>query len=76
MRTRAQVRDTGSGEEFAGTSPTHPWTAVCLSKRLGTRISGPLFFGFSDHSGDNPHLFDGPGGKLAHADSSRREIVR
>ena len=37
-----------SGELYAGSSPTQPWTAVCLAMRLGTRISGPLFFGFSD----------------------------
>ena len=43
-----QVRDTQSGAQYAGTSPTQPWTGVCLALRLGTRISGPLFFGFSD----------------------------
>jgi len=43
-----RVVDDTSGEFFDGESPTRPWTGVCLSKRLGTRISGPLFFGFSD----------------------------
>ena len=43
-----RVVDDASGEVFDGLSPTQPWTAVCTSKRLGTRISGPLFFGFSD----------------------------
>jgi hypothetical protein len=43
-----QIRDTTTGEVFTGTSPTHPWTAMCLAKGLGTRISGPLFYGFSD----------------------------
>jgi hypothetical protein len=45
---RFRVTDDKSGEMFEGESPTKPWTAVCVSKRLGTRISGPLFFGFSD----------------------------
>jgi hypothetical protein len=45
---RFRVVDTASGESFEGDSPTQPWTLVCTSKRLGTRISGPLFFGFSD----------------------------
>jgi hypothetical protein len=43
-----QIRDTTTGEVFTGTSPTHPWTAMCLAKGTGTRISGPLFYGFSD----------------------------
>jgi len=43
-----RVVDDATGEVFDGESPTKPWTAVCVSKRLGTRISGPLFFGFSD----------------------------
>jgi len=42
------VKDIGSGQTFRGLSPTKPWTQVCLSKRVGTRISGPQFFGFSD----------------------------
>ncbi|KAI1316170.1 hypothetical protein EDD11_010342 [Mortierella claussenii] len=38
-----------SGKRYEGTSPTLPWTKVCLdSYSKGTRISGPLFFGFSD----------------------------
>ena len=37
-----------TGEVFAGETPTKPWTRVCVSLRLGTRISGPQFFGFSD----------------------------
>jgi hypothetical protein len=45
---RFRVTDDRSGETFEGESPTKPWTGVCVSKRLGTRISGPLFFGFSD----------------------------
>lgn len=43
-----RVTDEQTGETFDGPSPTKPWTAVCVSKRLKTRISGPLFFGFSD----------------------------
>ena len=33
---------------FAGPTPTRPWTDACLAHRTGQRISGPLFFGFSD----------------------------
>ena len=33
---------------FKGESPTKPWTKICVHKKLGTRISGPLHFGFSD----------------------------
>lgn len=33
---------------FSGESPTKPWTDVCIAHRTGQRISGPLFFGFSD----------------------------
>ncbi|KAI8903965.1 hypothetical protein EDD86DRAFT_177357, partial [Gorgonomyces haynaldii] len=36
---------------FSGPSPTAPWTDVCVrlkSQVGGTRISGPLYFGFSD----------------------------
>ncbi|RKP24301.1 hypothetical protein SYNPS1DRAFT_17409, partial [Syncephalis pseudoplumigaleata] len=34
---------------FKGYTPTQPWTQACLaSATKGTRISGPLFFGFSD----------------------------
>lgn len=43
-----EVTDTESGEKFVGASPTNPWTEVCLSLRTGQRISGPLYFGFSD----------------------------
>ena len=25
-----------------------PWTEICISRGTGQRISGPLFFGFSD----------------------------
>lgn len=42
------VRDIASGRVFTGASPTKPWTEVCLAQRTGQRISGPLFFGFSD----------------------------
>ena len=42
------VRDEATGKVFSGNSPTAPWTQVCVWKKLGTRISGPLFFGFSD----------------------------
>jgi hypothetical protein len=42
------VLDSERGTRSDGASPTKPWTAVCLAQRLGTRISGPLFFGFSD----------------------------
>jgi len=37
-----------AGRRFAGPSPTRPWTEACLAHRTGQRISGPLFFGFSD----------------------------
>jgi len=38
-----------NGKVYQGSSPTQPWTLVCLaSYSKGTRISGPLFFGFSD----------------------------
>ena len=42
------VRDLTSGRLFKGTSPTKPWTDVCIAHKTGQRISGPLFFGFSD----------------------------
>ena len=42
------VTDVATGESHAGDSPTQPWTKVCVKKGLGTRISGPQFFGFSD----------------------------
>ncbi|CAO3597689.1 unnamed protein product [Absidia cylindrospora] len=38
-----------SSEIFTGHTPTAPWTTACLkSKSQGTRVSGPLFYGFSD----------------------------
>ncbi|KAG0301470.1 hypothetical protein BGZ98_008332 [Dissophora globulifera] len=43
------IVESASGKVFEGTSPTLPWTKACLaSYSKGTRISGPLFFGFSD----------------------------
>jgi hypothetical protein len=42
------VKDAATGREFRGTSPTKPWTEVCVAHRTGQRISGPLYFGFSD----------------------------
>ena len=37
----AQVTEEGApGRSFSGTSPTSPWTEVCLSQRTGQRISG------------------------------------
>ena len=42
------VLNLATGECFTGETPTKPWTRVCVSLRLGTRISGPQFFGFSD----------------------------
>ncbi|KAI9480265.1 MAG: hypothetical protein EXX96DRAFT_173805 [Benjaminiella poitrasii] len=34
---------------WKGQTPTAPWTEACLkSKSSNTRVSGPLFFGFSD----------------------------
>ncbi|KAF9964526.1 hypothetical protein BGZ70_006342 [Mortierella alpina] len=43
------IVESASGQVFQGSSPTHPWTKACLaSYSKGTRISGPLFFGFSD----------------------------
>ncbi|KAL4448494.1 hypothetical protein ABPG75_005713 [Micractinium tetrahymenae] len=43
-----KVIDTQTGAVFSGASPTKPWTDVCIAHRTGQRISGPLFFGFSD----------------------------
>ena len=43
-----QVVDQQTGAVFCGESPTKPWTDVCIAHRTGQRISGPLFFGFSD----------------------------
>ncbi|KAK3818454.1 MAG: hypothetical protein J3Q66DRAFT_312261 [Benniella sp.] len=43
------VVESSTGKVFEGSSPTLPWTKACLaSYSKGTRISGPLFFGFSD----------------------------
>ncbi|GJJ69853.1 ribose-phosphate pyrophosphokinase [Entomortierella parvispora] len=43
------IVESANGRVFQGSSPTQPWTLVCLaSYSKGTRISGPLFFGFSD----------------------------
>ncbi|KAF8967386.1 hypothetical protein BGZ46_000190 [Entomortierella lignicola] len=43
------VVESDNGTVYEGSSPTLPWTKVCLaSYSKGTRISGPLFFGFSD----------------------------
>lgn len=39
---------TDGKSSFRGDSPTAPWTKVCLAHKTGQRISGPLFFGFSD----------------------------
>ena len=36
------------GKTFVGETPTAPWYDLVVSKRLGTRISGPQFFGFSE----------------------------
>ncbi|KAI9248742.1 hypothetical protein BY458DRAFT_445630, partial [Sporodiniella umbellata] len=34
---------------FTGKTPTAPWTEACIKSRYpSTRVSGPLFFGFSD----------------------------
>ena len=44
-----RVKDTGRGIVYEGKTPTQPWTKVCInSSSPGTRISGPLYFGFSD----------------------------
>ncbi|KAJ3268382.1 hypothetical protein HK104_005386, partial [Borealophlyctis nickersoniae] len=40
-----------TGITYEGPTPTKPWTDVCIAlagKHGKTRISGPLFFGFSD----------------------------
>ncbi|KAM3584430.1 hypothetical protein VKS41_003245 [Umbelopsis sp. WA50703] len=43
------VEGESSGKIFKGATPTAPWTEACKkSKSQGTRVSGPLFFGFSD----------------------------
>lgn len=33
---------------YAGATPTKPWTSACVARNTGRRISGPLYFGFSD----------------------------
>ncbi|KAI7891037.1 uncharacterized protein EV154DRAFT_421120, partial [Mucor mucedo] len=34
---------------WTGNTPTAPWTEACIkSKSSSTRVSGPLFYGFSD----------------------------
>jgi len=38
-----RVTDEESGETFVGTSPTKPWTAVCVRKNLKTRIRCVLY---------------------------------
>lgn len=43
-----RVARVGGGESYEGPTPTRPWTAACIARRSSTRISGPLFFGFSD----------------------------
>lgn len=43
-----KVYDTVNHTSFVGDSPTSPWTQVCIAQRTGQRISGPLFYGFSD----------------------------
>ena len=35
-----RVVDDATGCGYDGDSPTKPWTAVCVAKKLGTRISG------------------------------------
>jgi hypothetical protein len=42
------VLDSVTNRVFRGDSPTSPWTQVCVAQRTGQRISGPLFYGFSD----------------------------
>ncbi|KAJ1921505.1 hypothetical protein H4219_000542 [Mycoemilia scoparia] len=38
-----------SGTKWRGHTPTQPWTKACLRySSKSTRVSGPLFFGFSD----------------------------
>ena len=48
VRPVLSVLNLATGECFTGETPTKPWTRVCVSLRLGTRISGPQFFGSSD----------------------------
>lgn len=43
-----RVADASGRVAFEGPTPTAPWTALCVAMKRGTRISGPLFYGFSD----------------------------
>ncbi|KAF7732536.1 hypothetical protein EC973_003283 [Apophysomyces ossiformis] len=44
-----KVQVNSSGTVFQGMTPTAPWTDACKrSNSQGTRVSGPLFYGFSD----------------------------
>ncbi|ORX96134.1 hypothetical protein K493DRAFT_21141 [Basidiobolus meristosporus CBS 931.73] len=44
-----EVAQVGTLQRWQGPTPTAPWTEACLTSRSkGTRVSGPLFFGFSD----------------------------
>ena len=42
------VTNESTGVTTEGDSPTGPWTDFCLMRRGKERVSGPLFFGFSD----------------------------
>ncbi|CAB4399263.1 hypothetical protein RhiirA5_471087 [Rhizophagus irregularis] len=44
------VTDQTTNATFVGNTPTKPWTTICISYKGSrtTRISGPLYFGFSD----------------------------
>ncbi|KAK9804458.1 hypothetical protein WJX73_004005 [Symbiochloris irregularis] len=48
VRPSFEVEDSDGRHKFEGPSPTSPWTGVCLAQKTGQRISGPLYFGFSD----------------------------
>lgn len=37
-----QVADEAAGVSYSGSSPTQPWTAICLAHRKTQRISGEL----------------------------------
>ena len=46
-----EVRELGDDDSkvvFQGKTCTEPWTKICIAKKTKARISGPLFFGFSD----------------------------
>ncbi|CAI2173069.1 2238_t:CDS:2 [Funneliformis geosporum] len=47
---RFTVTDQATNATFVGSTPTKPWTTICISYKGSrtTRISGPLYFGFSD----------------------------